>query len=397
VGDSRVDGSPVQPGGRAVRMSLASPWDTLGTWVSHGAGSVAALACSLALGWALIAVTSGSPGKASNAYRELFIGSFGSWEAIQATLVQSIPYTCLGIAVALAFRLGIVNLGAPGQYYIAAIASTFVGYRMLEPGWLLLSICIAVGAAAGALWALIPAVLKAFRGVHEVITTMMLNYVAYDLLHFLLDGGFGNPAPMQGLVPGFNQSPDVNARFPVITPTSGTGYLALTLAFPLTLLLAVGFWFLIQRTTFGHAVRTVGANPEAARYAGIRLRYVTIIGFLLSGACVGLGAVGNVFGALGNLQDTSDGFTIGFAAIAVALIGRNTAFGCIVASILFGAFLQGSDLMQANAGVDANIIGVIEGLVILLIALEAMFKRLGVGLAPNLWLGRDSASAKIHS
>ncbi len=314
-----------------------------------------------------------------NAYWELLIGAFGTPYDIQETLVYATPLMFAAFAVAFAFRGGLFNIGAEGQLYAAAIASTFVGYTLTWPGWILLPVCIVVGILAGAFWALIPGLLKAYRGAHEVITTMMLNYVALNLMHYLLINSItGAPGAMQGNLPGNPISKTTNTTFPIIVPSSWVSNAQLNLSLILAIVAGLLFTFLLFRTTLGYAVRAVGFNIKAARYAGMNVSRTIVLTMVISGAFAGLAGVSYVFGVGGGqMADTFDNFTYGFDAIAVALLGKNTAFGAILAAILFGALDHGGTTMQASANIDTHIISIIQGLIIFFVGAEALVRFLG--------------------
>lgn len=313
-----------------------------------------------------------------NAYWQLFIGAFGTLYDFQETLTYSVPFMFAAFAVAFAFRGGLFNIGAEGQLYAGAIASTFLGYTLDWPGWILLPVCVVVSILAGTIWAALPGVLKAYRGAHEVITTMMLNYVALNLMHYLLINSItGAKGPMQGNSPGNPISPTVNVRFPIIVPSAWVSNADLSVAFLLALACGGVFWFLMSRTTLGYAVRATGFNIKAARYAGINVNRTIILTMLISGAFAGLAGSSYVFGVGGQMADTFDNFTYGFDAIAVALLGKNTAVGAILAAILFGALNHGGTTMQATAGIDTHIISIIQGLIIFLVGAEALVRYLG--------------------
>lgn len=313
-----------------------------------------------------------------NAYWELLVGAFGSLYDTQETLTYSVPFMFAAFAVAFAFRGGLFNIGAEGQLYAGAIASTFLGYTLNWPGWILLPFCVVVAILAGATWAAIPGFLKAYRGAHEVITTMMLNYIALNLMHYLLINSVtGAKGPMQGNMPGNPISPSVNVRFPIIVPQAWVPNADLSVAFLLALAAGGVFWFLMSRTTLGYGVRATGFNIKAARYAGINVKRTIVLTMLISGAFAGLAGVAYVFSVGGQMADTFDNYTYGFDAIAVALLGKNTAVGSVLAAILFGALNHGGTTMQATAGIDTHIISIIQGIIIFLVGAEALIRYLG--------------------
>jgi simple sugar transport system permease protein len=322
-------------------------------------------------------------------YSGLIAGAFGTRNAIIGTLVRATPYIFAGLAVALAFRCGLFNIGAEGQLYAGAIASTFLGYKLNWPGWMLLPTCIVVSVLAGAVWGFLPGLLKAYRGAHEVITTMMLNYIALNLMHYLLINSItGAPGPMQGNLPGNPISPPVNVHFPIIVPHAWVPNADLSVAFLLALACGGLFWFIMSRTTLGYAVQATGFNVKAARYAGINVNRTIVLTMVISGAFAGLAGVSYVFGVGGQLSDTFDNYTYGFDAIAVALLGKNTAMGSILAAILFGALNHGGTTMQATAGIDTHIISIIQGIIIFLVGAEALIRYLGGVGATGRRLGR---------
>ena len=313
-----------------------------------------------------------------NAYWQLLVGAFGSLYDIQETLTYSVPFMFAAFAVAFAFRGGLFNIGAEGQLYAGAIASTFLGYTLNWPGWLLLPVCVVVSILAGAIWAAVPGILKAYRGAHEVITTMMFNYIALNLMHYLLINSItGAKGPMEGNSPGNPISPTVNVRFPIIVPHAWVPNADLSAAFLLALACGGVFWFLMSRTTLGYAVRATGFNMKAARYAGINVGRTILLTMLISGAFAGLAGASYVFGVGGQMADTFDNYTYGFDAIAVALLGKNTAAGAMLAAILFGALNHGGTTMQATANIDTHIISIIQGLIIFLVGAEALVRYLG--------------------
>jgi simple sugar transport system permease protein len=331
-----------------------------------------------------------------NAYWQLLGGAFGSLYDTQETLTYSVPFMFAAFAVAFAFRGGLFNIGAEGQLYAGAIASTFFGYTLSWPGWLLLPVCILIGILAGAAWAAIPGFLKAYRGAHEVITTMMLNYIALNLMHYLLiDSVTGQKGPMEGNLPGNPTSPAVNVRFPIIVPHSMVPNADLSVAFLLALATGGVFWFLMSRTTLGYGVRATGFNIKAARYAGINVNRTIVLTMLISGAFAGLAGMAYVFSVGGQMADTFDNYTYGFDAIAVALLGKNTALGCILAAILFGALNHGGTTMQATAGIDTHIISIIQGIIIFLVGAEALVRYLGGVSAVGRRLGRTRREADV--
>jgi simple sugar transport system permease protein len=319
---------------------------------------VLAVAVALALGAATIALTGGDP---VLAYRGLFEGSVGSAAAISESLVWATPYILAGLAVALAFKAGLFNIGAEGQLGVGALCAVFVGYAVSWlPGPLHLLAALAAGCLGGALWGFIPGILKARTGAHEVIVTIMLNYVAIQVTSWLLAGPMKDPSPFVVIA----QTPKVleSARLPVLLEPY-----RLHAGFLLALAAAVLVWLMLERTTLGFEIRTVGANPHAARYAGISVPRTIVLTLSLSGLLAGLAGAGEVLGL--NYYHTP-GFSVGygFDAIAVALLGRSHPLGLIPAALLFGALRSGATRMQFLSQIPIDIISIIQALILIFVA-----------------------------
>ncbi|HLJ67843.1 MAG TPA: ABC transporter permease [Chloroflexota bacterium] len=355
---------------------------------------ILSVALAVVIGGIVILVTGGNP---LDAYSQLVQGAFGGAYNISETLVSAIPLMLTGMAVAFAFRTGLFNIGAEGQLYMGAIISSWVGFSFNYPPIVLIPLGLLAGAAGGALWGGIAGTLKAWRGAHEVITTMMLNYVAILLSHFLIEpspsGKFGPFQQPNSL--GEPVARAVNAHLPVIVPSALVPNARLSAALIVALACGVLFWFVLWRTSIGYKLRAVGLNPRAAEYAGINVGWATILAMLIAGALAGLGGMVTIYGlAPYRLTDTfSPGY--GFEAIAVALLGKNTATGAILAAVLFGAIEHGSLIMQTNSGVSYHLTEVLEGLIIFFIGADALVRWLagrGVVNLP-LWQRKKEAAA----
>ena len=322
---------------------------------------------SIIAGFAVAAVAvviSGSDPVA--AFEGLFAGAFTNRNAFAETLISSIPFVFLGLGVALGFRAGLFNIGAEGQYYIGGMAGVFVGYSVIGlPSIIDIPLVLLAGMAGGFLWAGIAGALKARFGAHEVIVTIMLNYTAFLLASLLINKGV-----MSAPHVSTPRTLDVNvaAQLPIILAHSRlhAGLFLAILAVPLV-------WFLIERTTIGFQIRTVGFNPGAARAAGISVGWTIFLSMGLSGALAGLGGIVDVLGLGHHMTDTV-GAGFGFDAIAVALVARSNPWGIPFAALLFGALRNGAGFMQlaTDPQVSADLISVVQAMVIMFIAAPAM-------------------------
>ena len=291
---------------------------------------------------------------------------------ISSTIVFAIPLITTGIAVALPFRAGLFNIGAEGQLIAGAMASAAIGIYWSDlPGAILLPLVLIGGMAAGALWAGIAGVLKATVGAHEVVTTIMLNYVGQWLLRYMIIGG-----PLQ-LGEGTSTSKPIGAgaHIATILPATNTIIFGLPASvyrvhwgLLISLVAAAVFAFVLWRTSFGYEVRAVGQSPKAARYAGVSVRRTIITTMLIAGAFAGLAGAVQVAGVDHNLTDKYFYDTTGFDAIAVALLGLGSATGIVLASFLFGALHSGGGIMQSDAGISSYLVLVLQALILFSIA-----------------------------
>ena len=307
---------------------------------------------------------------------------------ITETLVQGTPLVAAGLAVALAFRAGMFNIGAEGQIIAASVAAAYVGFAWDLPVVLHLLVGIAAGLAGGALWGGIAGLLKARTGAHEVITTIMLNYVArFGVAYLLATSAFQREGRTDPISPPVAPT----AELPLLL---GSGF-RLHLGFVLALLAAVFVWWLLGRSTIGFKFRAVGANPHAARTAGISVERSYTSVMLIAGALAGLAGVSQVLGTEGYLTaGVSAG--IGFDAITVALLGRGSPLGTVLAGLLFGGLRAGGIGMQAQTGTPVDLVLILQALIVLFIAapplVRAVFRirtsgATGVGQLSKGWNG----------
>lgn len=289
------------------------------------------------------------------AYAAMWQGVFGSSRNFSEVLLKATPLIFTGMGIALAFRCGVWNIGAEGQFYAGAVAAAWVGvYGGGLPGLLVLPAVLLAGFLGGGIWAAIPGWLKVRFNISEVVTTIMFNYIAIGLTSYLVTG------PMQETAGIFPQTDEimVAAQLPrVWLPTR------LHLGFFLALVLALLFTLILFRTPLGYAIRTVGLSPGAARYAGIGVNRSILLAMLLSGGAAGLGGAVELTGLTWRLFATiSPGY--GFDGIAVSLLANNNPFGAIFSGFLFGALRAASELMQMNARIPSVLILIIQGLVV---------------------------------
>jgi len=302
-------------------------------------------------------------GSVFNPNRDGFVNSI---KPLTETLTFATPLIAAGLGVALAFRVGMFNIGGRGQILIAAAAAGWVSWSFELPAPLHILLATAAAFAGGAIWAGIAGLLKSRTGAHEVIVTIMLNYVAFYLISFLLK--------TQGALqaPGSNtpKSPPTGptAVYPTLSDLLGIGSYRLHLGFLLVILATIWVWYLLNRSSMGFRFRAVGENPNAARVAGIDVKRVYVVAMLLSGGLVGLAGASQVQGT------TTTGFAagvdagIGFDAITVALLGRSRPWGVFGAGILFGALKAGGYTMQASQGIPIDIVLIVQSIIVLLIA-----------------------------
>ncbi len=288
-----------------------------------------------------------------------------SLEGIDRTLVYSTPYIFAGLAVALGFRCGLFNIGVEGQLFVGAMAATYIGYSIKGlPMLIHLPLALTAGALAGALWSAIAGFLKAYTGAHEVVTTIMLNYVAFRLSDYMLTG------PMKRS--GFNPvSPPIekSAWLPKLAPDP----LRFHAGFFLALIVAYFVYWFLWKSTWGFEIRTVGANPDAARYAGISIAKNFILAMAISGALAGLSGTSEILGVNHFMaQAFSSGY--GFDSIALALLGKSHPLGVVLASLLWGFLRAGATRMQSAAGIPIDIVQIIQGLVIVFVAAPALVR-----------------------
>ncbi|MGO1974065.1 MAG: ABC transporter permease [Propionibacteriaceae bacterium] len=305
--------------------------------------------------------------KVGGAYGALIRGSVGGWGPIAETTAQAAPLIVAGLGVGLSFRAGLFNIGAQGQAIWGAILAAYVGFTWHLPPVIHLVVAIAIGVLGGAVWGGIVGWLKAKAGAHEVIVTIMMNYIAVGLLaYFLTTTAFQRPGRTDPISPVV----DWNATLPRLEGSR------LHLGFLLALVAAVAVWWILDRSTIGFAIRAVGANPHAAATAGMSVARTTVITMTLAGALAGLAGVQAALGpsVLGTPVPLSAGLvgSVGFDAITVALLGRSKPFGTVLAGLLFGGLHAGGLAMQSVAQTPLTLTTVLQSLIVLFVAAPAL-------------------------
>jgi general nucleoside transport system permease protein len=323
------------------------------------------------------------------AYAILLGNALSYPEGIGYTLFYATPLIFTGLAVAVAFRCGLLNIGAEGQLYVAALATALVGITLggtvvksaggdINYSWaslpavLLVPLCMAAAIGSGALWAAIPGFLKARFGSHEVINTIMLNFIGIALVSYVTQYYLkvpGDPILQSAPVGDAAHIPRISQFLPGMPD-----FIPLNISFLLALLICLLVYIFLWRTRWGYELRATGANPSAAEYGGISPRKQIILAMTISGALAGMVGINEV---MGYRYRYYDGFSAGdgFTGIAVALLGRNHPVGIILAALLFGMLQRGSIFLDAfTPHVTKDLVQVIQGIVILFVACEVLFK-----------------------
>jgi len=406
-----------------------------------------ALVTAFVLGALIILITSGNLGTVGTAFRGLIYGALIKPSGLSESLVATVPYILLSLAVAVGFKAGLFNIGAEGQFYIGAICAAFVGQAFHGlPAIIHLPLTLGAGALGGAIWAGIPGYLKARTGAHEVISTMMMNYVAFRFAEYLVSFPLKDPLATAVQTPRVSSAAelwtfaDIPARLQdplnalavalvmtfltyvlirwlfarrlphrltrwgiavavgLITFVGLPPLTRLWWPFPdqydrlhtgllLAILAAVGVWWLLWKTTIGFEMRTVGANPTAARYAGVSITRNIILVMAISGALAGLAGTVEVLGvSICRCLPLFFSSGYGFDSIAIALLANNNPFGILAASFLFGAMRNGADTMELYSGVSKYVISVIQSLLLLFAAAPAVVR----------WMYRIKAERRVE-
>ncbi len=331
---------------RAIQVGLQAAWDSYVALFNGSIGNPARIINALQSGDEL-------------AIRRAFNPFLGS-------LTRSIPFIYAGLAVALGFRAGLFNIGAEGQLFMGATLGVWAGFAITGlPTIIHVPVALMAGVLGGALWGFVPGLLKALTGAHEVITTIMMNYIAFRLNEWLLRGPLQRPDSFNPISPFIQDSAKLPRFF--------ADPIRFHLGFFISLGVAWLVYWLLFKTRWGFDLRAVGASPNAARYAGMSITFLIVLAMVLSGGLAGLAGVNEVLGVNHNLALAfSAGF--GFDSIALALLGKSHPLGVVLAALLFGTLQNGAVQMQVAAGIPIDIIRVMQALILAFIAAPAIIR-----------------------
>lgn len=322
---------------------------------------VLALAVAFGVGALLIRAQGVNPGFA---YRSLFDGALFTSDGLNSTLQKTTPLILTGLAVVIPLRVGLFNIGAQGQLLFGALAAAWLGVSLrTAPAPILVLVCMLAGALLGAVWAWIAGALKATRNVHEVISTIMLNSIAFGVIEYIVQNPLKEPG--QDLVR--------TARIGEAAMLHDVGIVPV--GFPIAVLLAIGVGWLLSRTTTGFSFNTVGRNAQAARYAGIRIKRVTVAAMVLAGALAGFGGAIETLGVT-HRYESSFNTSLGFDGITIALLARSNPIATIPAAFLVGALRAGAANLQFQTGIKPEIVDLLMAVTLLLVSIPVLTKLL---------------------
>jgi ABC-type uncharacterized transport system permease subunit len=324
---------------------------------------VFAISFALLVGAGLIALAGVNP---IAAYSVLFREALANYYGFGTTLTKTAPLLLTSLGVFVALKAGQFNIGGEGQIYIGGLGSVLIGlYVHGLPAWIHVPLALLNGFLFGAIWGLIPGYLKAIRGLNEVITTLLLNYIALNLINYLVS----NPLIEPGAPSPYSPAIALSAQLPIILPQTQT-HAGILIGFAVTIVL----WIVFQRSPLGYQIEAVGQNPIAARYAGISVERTIMLVMATAGGLAGLAGSGEVMGLKYRLFDQfSPGY--GFDAIAIAFLSRGNLVGVVMTSLFFGALRSGANVMQRSAGVPVTVVYAIQGLAVLFIAIGVALEK----------------------
>lgn len=320
-----------------------------------------ALLLSLLLTMLLIVLVGQNPLVALGA---LWEGAFGNAYSIGTTFNKAVPLILAGLSVAVGVKSGFFNIGAEGQICVGGLAATWAALTL--PGWLALPGALLAGCLAGGLWMLVPAFLKLKRGVSEVITTLLMNYVGLYLLSYFVHGPLREPAETGTVSLPQSAAIPETARLPLLFPGASRLHAGILLA----VLLAAVVWLIMQRTTWGYRLRMVGLNPRCTAYLGLNTKAIILSGMLLSGALAGLAGAAEILGAQYRLRDAFLP-NYGYDAIAVALLAQSNPVGVLFSATFFASLRSGAGMLQRTVGLSSSLVFIIQAIPIIFIACAA--------------------------
>jgi len=347
---------------------VLTDFEIMGMWGSDPGGALGASWSAVVMTYgALLRGSIGDPGQLFSAIVSL------DWEALRSalvplseTIISATPLILTGLSVALAFRVGLFNIGAEGQLYVGSLFAVIVGFSLVGVPWFIhLPLAVGAGFVGGALWGFVPGLLKARTGAHEVIVTIMMNYVAYNLITWALRTEL---VQREGRSDAISKIVEPTAALvPIVEGLRANWGIVIALA------AAVAVWWLVFRSTKGFEFRAVGFNPRAARYAGMSISWSTVMSMVIAGGLAGLAGAAVI---LGGSRTLSPGFSpgYGFDGIVVALVGNTRPLGVVAAAFLFGALRAGATPMQSATGTPLDLVVIIQALVILFIAAPALVR-----------------------
>ncbi|WP_165949177.1 ABC transporter permease [Kribbella turkmenica] len=319
-----------------------------------------ALAAAFSVGALLIRSQGVNP---AYAYESLFSYALLDGSGLTATLQKVVPLVLCGLAVAIPLRLGLFNIGGQGQFMVGAIGAAAAAYALRSaPGIVTIIVTMVVGVLAGSMWASIAGLLKAARGVHEVISTIMLNSVAGGLIDWMLNGPLADeqvPYPASHAVPGSAQLPPIG-----VVP----------IGLPVAVTLAVATAWLLRRTTIGFRFETVGRNRYAASYAGISIRTTTVVAMGIAGGCAGLSGGIELVGVEPYRYQDGIAASLGFDGITIALLARGNPIGTIPAALLVAAMRAGAPHLALDTGLRPEIVDMVLAITLLFVSLPLVVK-----------------------
>lgn len=322
-----------------------------------------ALVFALLLGAVILAIAGNNP---IEAYTTMFDSSLNGWTAMARTLALATPMILTGLAAAVAFQMKVYNIGGEGQLYLGAIAASWVGLWLpaSTPMPIMLGAMLIVGALAGAFWALLAAIPKAYFNADEIITTLMLNFVALSLMNWLIFGSRSFWRDPRRPVPGGKRLPE-NAIMPSLSGRMHIGIIIAVVA-------AIFLWWLLRKTSWGFQIRTIGDSPRAARYAGMSVRAKTLAVLAISGALAAIAGVSEVSGVTKGLEPIALATDIGFTGIIIAVVARSNPLGVVPVSVFLAAIATSGSRLQ-SIGIDVEVVFLLQGLIFLTVTAGEFF------------------------